>query len=263
MLSFTSSLSANCEAFAIFVTEKYDYKNKRDILPNDLVQKINSFLDVLKVKKKDEELSSFDVSNQQKCFIIKVKNKYEDCYPQEIGGALFSYIEKFKDIDHIDETLDKLKNISSLNDIEKFDNFASKVKTFWEMQDSENNINKIFHSKNINFKKALQIKKIIGGSGLLSILSSEFRDAKKEYLRMVKSKTYKKKTALKNIEELLVYKNTLPQFKKNKEEIENDNKIKNNSENDFQYFYGASGIAVFLGFFSILCFSLKYFIKGP
>ena len=29
MLSFTSSLSPDCEAFAIFVTEKYDYKNKK------------------------------------------------------------------------------------------------------------------------------------------------------------------------------------------------------------------------------------------
>ena len=98
MLSFTSSLSPDYEAFAIFVTEKYDYKDKKDILPNNVVQKINSFLDVLKAKKKDEELNSFDISNQKKCFIIKVKNKYEDYYPQEIGGALFSYIRKFKDI---------------------------------------------------------------------------------------------------------------------------------------------------------------------
>ena len=74
MLSFTSSLSPDSEAFAIFVTEKYDYKDKKDILSNNVVQKINSFLDVLKVKKKDEKLSSFDVSNQQKCFIIKVKS---------------------------------------------------------------------------------------------------------------------------------------------------------------------------------------------
>ena len=98
MLSFISSLSPDCEAFVIFVTEKYDYKDKKNILSNNIVQKINSFLDVLKVKRKDEELSSFDVSNQQKCFIIKVKNKYEDYYPQEIGGGLFSYIKKFKDI---------------------------------------------------------------------------------------------------------------------------------------------------------------------
>ena len=108
MLSFTSSLSPDYEAFAIFVTEKYDYKDKTDILPNNVVQKINSFLDVLKAKKKDEELNSFDVSNQQKCFIIKVKNKYEDYYPQEIGGTLFSYIRKFKDIKKIDFYVDSL-----------------------------------------------------------------------------------------------------------------------------------------------------------
>jgi len=51
MLSFAASLSPNSEALAIFVTEKYDYKDKRDILSNEAVQKINSFLDVLKVKK--------------------------------------------------------------------------------------------------------------------------------------------------------------------------------------------------------------------
>jgi len=108
MLSFTSSLSPDCEAFAIFVTDKYDYKDKKDILSNNEVKKINSFLDVLKVKKKDEELSSFDVSNQQKCFIIKVKNKYENYYPQEIGGALFSYIKKFKDIKKVEFYVDSL-----------------------------------------------------------------------------------------------------------------------------------------------------------
>jgi len=108
MLSFTSSLSPDYEAFAIFVTEKYAYKDKKDILPNNVVQKINSFLDVLKAKKKDEELNSFDVSNQQKCFIIKVKNKYENYYPQEIGGALFSYIKKFKDIKKVEFYVDCL-----------------------------------------------------------------------------------------------------------------------------------------------------------
>ena len=52
MLSFTSSLSANSDAFAIFVTEKYEYKDKKDILSADTVKKINSFVSVLKVKKK-------------------------------------------------------------------------------------------------------------------------------------------------------------------------------------------------------------------
>ena len=60
--------------------------------PNNLVQKIDSFLDVLKVKKKDEELSSFDVSNEQKCFIVKIKNKYEDYYHSgNWWGVIFLY----------------------------------------------------------------------------------------------------------------------------------------------------------------------------
>ena len=51
MLSFTSSLSPDNGAFAIFVNEKYEYKDKRGILSDSNVKKINSFLRILKVKK--------------------------------------------------------------------------------------------------------------------------------------------------------------------------------------------------------------------
>jgi len=44
MLSFTSGLDPDSGAFAIFVTEKYEYKDKKNILSNDAVKKINSFL---------------------------------------------------------------------------------------------------------------------------------------------------------------------------------------------------------------------------
>ena len=93
MLSFTSGLGPDSGAFAIFVTEKYGYKDKKNILSNDTVKKINSFLSVLKVKKKDEDISSFDISEKQKCFIVKVKNKYESYIPQESGGTFFSYLK--------------------------------------------------------------------------------------------------------------------------------------------------------------------------
>ena len=77
MLSFTSSLAPEVQSFVIFVNAKYEYKDREGILPDNMVQKINSFLSV-KVKKQDDEINSFDVFNQQKCFIIKVKNKYEN-----------------------------------------------------------------------------------------------------------------------------------------------------------------------------------------
>ena len=109
MLSFTSSLSPHSDAFVIFVTEKYAYKDKRHILSSNKVQKINSFLSVLKTKNKDEEISSFDISEKQKCFIIKVKSKFTSYWPQENGGNFFSHIKKFKGIKKIDlypESLD-------------------------------------------------------------------------------------------------------------------------------------------------------------
>ena len=36
MLSFTASLSPNSTAFALFVTEKYDYKDAKGILSKDI-----------------------------------------------------------------------------------------------------------------------------------------------------------------------------------------------------------------------------------
>ena len=108
MLSFTSRLSPNSEGFAIFVTEKYDYTDKKNVLSNDTIKKINSFLNVLKVKKKGEDISSFDISSRQKCFIIKVQNKYESYSPEESGGTFFSYIKKFKDISKVDLYVDSL-----------------------------------------------------------------------------------------------------------------------------------------------------------
>ena len=65
MLSFASTLSRNSEAFVIFVTEKYDYKDKNRILSKDLVQKIDLFIKTLKLKNKDEEINSIDISDQK------------------------------------------------------------------------------------------------------------------------------------------------------------------------------------------------------
>jgi len=102
MLSFTGSLSPDSDALAIFVTENYEYKDKRHILSKDVEKKINSFLGVLKAKKIKEDINSFDISDRKKCFIIKVKNKYPSYYPEENGGTFFSYLKKFKGINKID-----------------------------------------------------------------------------------------------------------------------------------------------------------------
>ena len=108
MLSFTSSLGRDSEAFAIFVSEKYDFTPKADVLPKSLIQKINSFLSVLKKKNGEENINSIDISDKQKCFIIKVKKKYKSYLPQEYGASFFSYVKKIKDINKIDFYPDSL-----------------------------------------------------------------------------------------------------------------------------------------------------------
>ena len=108
MLSFTSSLSSDSEALVIFVNEKYAYKDRRGILSKDISQKINSYLAALKGKKEEDDISSFDISNKKKCFIIRVKNKYESYSPQEKGGSFFTHIKQYKKINKVDVYVDSL-----------------------------------------------------------------------------------------------------------------------------------------------------------
>ena len=108
MASFTSSLSPSSDALAIFVNEKHEYKDKKGVLSKSLDRKINSFLEVAKVKKKDDEIISFDISDKQKCFIVKVKSKHETYFPQECGGRFFSHLKKIKNLNKIDLYIDSL-----------------------------------------------------------------------------------------------------------------------------------------------------------
>ena len=108
MASFTSSLSSDSDAIAVFVNEKYDYRDKNGVLSKNTIQKINSFISNAKSKKKDDEITSFDISDKQKCFIVKVKSKYENFFPEEIGGRFFSYLKKTKDLNKIDLYVDSL-----------------------------------------------------------------------------------------------------------------------------------------------------------
>ena len=102
MLSFTASLSPNSTAFALFVNEKYDYRDVKGILSKDISKKIDLFLKSLKEKKQKDEISSLDISDKKTCFIIKVKNKYENYYFEELGGSFFTCIKNY----FASETLD-------------------------------------------------------------------------------------------------------------------------------------------------------------
>ena len=109
MLSFSSNLRPNSDAFAIFASDTYTYSDPNHILSSVIKKKINFSLKYLKTIKKEEEIFSFDISEKQKCFVIKTKNKYPKYYPEEVGGVFFSYIKNVKNINKIDVLADSLK----------------------------------------------------------------------------------------------------------------------------------------------------------
>ena len=106
MVNFTSSLSPNNDGFVIFVSEKLEYSDEKNILSKNISQKIDSFIRALKTRKNNDEITSFDISNQQKCFIVKLNNKNENNYTEEKGADFFVYLKKNKSIKKIQFCID-------------------------------------------------------------------------------------------------------------------------------------------------------------
>ena len=152
MAYFTSSLSTDSDALAIFVDEKYDYRDKKGVLSKDLIQKINSYLVVLKSKKKEDEIIAFDISDKQKCFIVKVKNKYESFFPEEIGGRFFSHLKSVKDLYKIDLYVDSLNF-----DKQKLVSFFSEFCLGFNLKSYTFNKYKTTNKEKINKKITLKI----------------------------------------------------------------------------------------------------------
>ena len=102
MLSFTSDLSSDSDAFVVFVVEKQRYKDAKGLIEENTINRINSFLDVLKAKSDEEKLNVFDVSDKKKCFVIKVSKKHDKSYAQELGAEFYSYAKKFNNVKKLD-----------------------------------------------------------------------------------------------------------------------------------------------------------------
>jgi len=106
MVNFTSSLSTSNDGFVVFVSEKYEYSNNKNILSKNIYQKINSFISSLRKRKNNDDISSIDISNHQKCFLVKVDNKKKSNYAQEKGADFFVYLKNIKNIKNIQFCID-------------------------------------------------------------------------------------------------------------------------------------------------------------
>jgi len=152
MLIFRSNLSKDSDAIAVFVSEKHNYRDKKAVLPKDVAQKIDSFLKLLKNKKNEENINSFDFSSGKKCLIIKIKRNLESYSPQEIGGNFFSYLKKIKDINKIDLYSDSLDF-----DQERLNSFISQFIFGFNLKSYTFNKYKTLNKKEIDKKIDLTI----------------------------------------------------------------------------------------------------------
>ena len=151
--------------------------------------------------------------------------------------STFDEIRKFLDfiseLDKDNQFLIVFKNISSLKDLEKLNAFVTKIKDIKPDLEIENKIKSIFKFKSSHFRGLEKIKKTINNSNILSFASSEFRNAKKEYLNMVKSNVYRKNTAIKDLDLLSSYKKIYRDLQTKKKNIENDSAASKLLKKDF------------------------------
>ena len=151
MLSFTPRLSPNSDAFALFVNEKYEYKDSKGVLPQEIKKKIDLFLKSLKSKNRNEEINSLDISDKKKCFIIKIKKKYKNYYFEEIGGSFFTYTKNCKNISMLDVYADSInENKNSLSKLFSEFVFGFNLKSYTFNKYKTLNKEKI--NKKISFK---------------------------------------------------------------------------------------------------------------
>lgn len=152
--------------------------------------------------------------------------------------STFQEIKNFlgfiNDFDKDNKFLVVFKNINSLKDIEKLSSFSKKITNLESKLEVENKVNEIFKFKNSYFKNLEKIKKIINNSNILSFASSDFRNAKKEYLSMVKSNVYRKNSAIKDLDLLSSYKKIYRDLQSQKKDIDNDNAVSNLLKKDFK-----------------------------
>jgi len=75
MLSFASGLSPNSDAFVLFVTEKYEYKDKKEQEIKQLNQEQDNFKKEIEKNKEDYEKIIEEAADEIENFVQKVSTE--------------------------------------------------------------------------------------------------------------------------------------------------------------------------------------------
>lgn len=225
----TDSLNAN-EKQSIEIKKKY--KNiKNHPLSGFIFDSINPY-------EKKEFFKSLN-------YIQKIENDFFDIYKKLKTYKIketenlnnFNQIKQFKDNfltifdeDHLNKSL---YNIKSYKDVEKLKEFFKQILSIQDNLILEKKVLDKFKFKTSDFSKIDKLKKIFSKSGIFSVFSTEYRDAKKKYLTLSKTSTFSKSSAIKNLEIYSSYKKVYKSLIEKKGIIENSKSIKKMLGNEF------------------------------
>ena len=73
MLLFCNKLDLKSSSLTIFLDKDCKFKDPGNHIDNSVKNKINNFIKEIKSKKKNELIYSFDISEKNKCYLIKIK----------------------------------------------------------------------------------------------------------------------------------------------------------------------------------------------
>ena len=99
MINFNSKFNSKAANIGFFVSNELKFEANKSV-PKEMIYKINSFLKKVS-KNNKKEILSFDLSENQKCFLIIVKKNLETYEVNNLGAALKFNLKLDKNIKNI------------------------------------------------------------------------------------------------------------------------------------------------------------------
>ena len=110
MINFTNKFDDKCENLGFFIPEdKLSLKTSK--VDDGKKDKINKFLKRIEKNKDKKKLHSFDISDNQRCFVIILSEKLINFELNDLGGSFKNLTNSYKNLSKINLLIpDNLKN---------------------------------------------------------------------------------------------------------------------------------------------------------
>ena len=100
MINFTNKFDDKCENLGFFVpADKLILKTSK--IGDETKDKINKFLKKIETNKDKKKLHSFDISDDQRCFIIILSEKLINFELNDLGGSFKNLVNSHKSLKKI------------------------------------------------------------------------------------------------------------------------------------------------------------------